>query len=298
MLRGPLKLWIRVEADSPDDPRVGAIADRLDIDSALAFGMYVRVLCKVAQHACDGSLATVSARTLEDWAGWRGARGQFAEVFREQFVDAEGMLAEWTEQQGKLIEKAAKDAARQRARYEAEKARREGEASVDPPPNNGGGSADSPRRLPGASDGTRTETVTEQEAVVREVAPHVALTVAANLGIAARWGEQPIALRASHPSALEVAEVCAAEGIPLEVARSAIYAACVASKLPRPPRSLCYFRDVVRSAWVDEQARRAALTAEAPKVLPLRAPSVPTSGANAFLQLLEAERAAKRAEVQ
>jgi hypothetical protein len=289
-LRGPLKLWIRLDADAPSDPRVGEIADRLDIDTAHAFGLVAAVWCAMAHHAVEGSLSAVSGRALEDWAGWRGPRGKFAEVFLSLFTDETRAVPGWRDQQGKLIELAAKDAERQRVRYEAEKARRLAEESGDTPPTGSGDSADSPRSIAGASDATRQHT-TEQDngSVVRDAREvTLALTVAANQGITARWQEQPNPLRSSHPSALQLAEMVVAEGIPLDVARSAIYSACVGSKLDRPPRSLNYFAEVVRAVWLDEQAKRAAAAGDAPAVIPLR-PSRTDPGAT-LDQLLKAER--------
>ena len=131
--------------------------------------------------------------------------------------------------------------------------------------------------LPGASGGT--ETGQGQDAkpvvvVVPENAPSVSetalqLTVAANLGIATKWGEQPMPLRPSHSGALQLAEDLLAEAIPLELARSAIYSTCLQSKLARPPRSLGYFAEAVRGAWANQQAQRALEGATVPDALPL-----------------------------
>jgi hypothetical protein len=120
----------------------------------------------------------------------------------------------------------------------------------------------------------------------------IALTSAANQGITKRWGEQPNVLRWTQPAATALAEVVHEQGIPLELARDAIYSACVASKLERPPSSLAYFAPVLRDRWESQQARDAASAAPTPNVLPLRKGD-PYA---VFDQLIESERA-QRAKV-
>jgi len=121
---------------------------------------------------------------------------------------------------------------------------------------------------------------------VREIA--LALTVAANKGIAAKWGEQPNPLRFSHPGAADLAAAVIDTAIPLAFAESAVFSACGESRLERPPRSLAYFVEVVRSAWMDEQARRATALGGTPTVIPLRPSRDPGA---VFDRLLETERA-------
>ena len=109
-----MKLWIRVDASAPRDPKMGLLADELQIPVAYAFGMVESVWCAMAEHALDGSLAGVSATTLEKWAGWEGKRGLFSKSFRSTFVNEAEDVPGWTDRQGKLIERAERDKKRKK----------------------------------------------------------------------------------------------------------------------------------------------------------------------------------------
>ena len=55
--RGRLpKRWIRVEADAPTDPRIGALADRLELETAHALGLVVGVWCAMTSQRSTARL--------------------------------------------------------------------------------------------------------------------------------------------------------------------------------------------------------------------------------------------------
>lgn len=81
----------------------------------------------------------------------------------------------------------------------------------------------------------------------------IGLTTAANRGITERWGEQPSPLH--HGGSYQLAQDVHGAGIDLELARTAIVAACKASKNEKPPKSINYFREVVFQANRDAEQR-------------------------------------------
>lgn len=85
----------------------------------------------------------------------------------------------------------------------------------------------------------------------------VVLTSAANLGITDRYGEQPSPLRHGSAASLRAAEEIAEAGVPLLLARDAIFSVCGRIKLDRPPKSLRYFVPAVTEQWSVERERMA-----------------------------------------
>lgn len=107
-----MKLWIRLNVDSPRDPRIGRLANALKLPPRYVFGMVVAVWCAMGEHAQDGDLASVSDATLDEWAGAGAARGlkpgQFAVEFIKAFLDERRCDPQFREYQGKLVEEAQK----------------------------------------------------------------------------------------------------------------------------------------------------------------------------------------------
>jgi hypothetical protein len=93
-----------------------------------------------------------------------------------------------------------------------------------------------------------TPTAGEREALVQ-------LTVAANRGLAVRYGEQPNPLRWSHPGAAELWEALHAAGVPLAWAALQLEQLAAACTLPRPPRSVRYWAGALVEAWQLEESR-------------------------------------------
>jgi hypothetical protein len=143
-----MKLWIRVDAASPRDPKIGNLASALGIHRSQALGLAVAVWCAMSEHAVDGNIARVSDATLEEWAGWPGRRGRFAPEFRSMFTDADGTVSGWSERQGALLTRMERD--RQRHKKEAPKP----PPSPEPPRKVQGNSAEHLRSLHGKSTST------------------------------------------------------------------------------------------------------------------------------------------------
>jgi hypothetical protein len=274
-----MKLWFRVDSDSSTDLKIEQLGDMLGVQPSHAFGLLAGVWCGVARHAEHGDLTGIGDGAIEAWARWHGKRGKFAASFRTLFVDPDGVLHGWRERQGSLIERMAKDRKRQRDKYRQAK-----------------------ERIDALSDGTSTETSTENGGIIRGVsAPTltiteqnstsvvvgsapieeaipkerqpvaVLLTSAANQGITAKYGEQPTPLRFSHPGSLEAADEILSRGVPVLFARDAFYSAAQRCQLVRPPSSLKYFLRQVVDAWDMEQSRTQAKGATTPKVIALSA---------------------------
>lgn len=98
-----MTLWIRVDADTADNPKVGRFAAKLGLSVEAAVGHLVRVWGKMAEQNSDGKLAGVRGITIESWANWRGKKGRFADAFRRTFVVKGGIVKGYGERQGKLI---------------------------------------------------------------------------------------------------------------------------------------------------------------------------------------------------
>lgn len=82
------------------------------------------------------------------------------------------------------------------------------------------------------------------------------LTIAANAGITAKYGEQPNPIHYGHAGAIPTVEALRAEGVDIEFAHAVVFAYASTLTLAEPPRSIKFFRDHVIRRWRSEQARR------------------------------------------
>jgi hypothetical protein len=89
----------------------------------------------------------------------------------------------------------------------------------------------------------------------------LALAVAANTAITARWGEQPAPLLATGGAAHVLACAVADAGIPVPFACQVIADVVARSDADRPPRSLKYFAGAITDAWEAETMRAAVQSA-------------------------------------
>ena len=152
-----MKLWIRLDAGAPRDPKITEIARTLGVRRAEAFGLIASVWCVMAEHAVDGNLGAIADEDLEAWAYWHGKRGKFAAAFRSAFVGEDGSVGGWSERQGKLLDRMERD----RKRHQKPETH-----SPEPPPNSNGNSAENPQNLPGDSTSTvRNGTVQKEKAL-------------------------------------------------------------------------------------------------------------------------------------
>lgn len=113
-----MKLWLRVDCDTPRDPRVGRLADLLGIPVDHGLGLLLRAWAAMAEHAPDGNLADFTDGTVNSWVGWptqparRSAACTFAQAYRSVFLDTAGVDEGFAFAQGKLMERAEKNRAR------------------------------------------------------------------------------------------------------------------------------------------------------------------------------------------
>lgn len=111
-----MKLWIRLDADTPRDPRIGQLADQLGVSPNHALGSVVAVWCAMGEHRPNGDLTGVSDSTLNAWAGFSRGSGrrplgsaEFSAAFRELFLVDGVRDPLFGEQQGALVERARRD---------------------------------------------------------------------------------------------------------------------------------------------------------------------------------------------
>lgn len=90
--------WIRWECDTPTSDVVMHLAEALNIEPALAHGLYAGACCGMGRHQQDGKLTAVTDTAIEQWALWRGKRGRFAAAFRARCMDGDGELRGWWRQ--------------------------------------------------------------------------------------------------------------------------------------------------------------------------------------------------------
>lgn len=156
-----MKLWLRIDVDSPRDPRIGKVARQVGLPPRYAFGMVVATWCAMGEHAPDGNLAEVDDALIEEWAGWmptsRKDAGRFAKALREAFCDDSGVDPEFAEQQGALVRRMEKDRNRKRS----------GD-SPESPGKGGGDSGEIPRIKRGKSNGITERNGTEEKKLLGE----------------------------------------------------------------------------------------------------------------------------------
>lgn len=116
--------WIAIATKIGEDPKIGAIASASGLRLNEAIGAVVRVLCKLPAHAGDGVIADVPDETLEEWGGFRGEPGVFAQAFRKVLC-TEGTVTSWEKYNGAAQRRHSKDRDRQADRRAAAKAAKE-----------------------------------------------------------------------------------------------------------------------------------------------------------------------------
>lgn len=152
-----MKLWIRLDAGTPRDPKITELARALGVRRAEAFGLAASVWCVMAEHAVDGSLAGLADEDLEAWAYWQGRRGRFAAAFRATFMSPDGMVGGWSERQGALLDRMERD----RKRHQKPRGN-----SAETPRKFLGNSAEVPGNLLGVSASTERNGTEQKKELV------------------------------------------------------------------------------------------------------------------------------------
>lgn len=115
-----LRFWIRVNARLAHDADVQGFALAILpkqpewLAIAATCGLLITLWGAVSDERENGDLNGVPDSALERWAGWQGKKGLFATEFRARFIDDLGLLREWQEYQGALIERRKADRERKK----------------------------------------------------------------------------------------------------------------------------------------------------------------------------------------
>lgn len=138
-------------------------------------------------------------------------------------------------------------------------------------------SADPPRGTATNTNGDRQRTNDDHDDLRHTADDARRLTMAANFGIAQKYGEQPTPLIASSGNTHKCVDELRAQGVDFDFAEAVIFAYASTMTKDRPPQSLGYFKQHVLDRWAAECARRDAATytpgaiAAAPEVDQMRA---------------------------
>ncbi len=126
--------WIRIARNIKNDPRILTLAARCRVRVPEAVGLVVSLLVEFPDNAPDGTIVAIEDFVLEQWAGWSGDMGVFAEHFRALLCDETGTVRAWEKHNGAAMREA--EAARDRAKRAREEARRraEEERAAEQPP--------------------------------------------------------------------------------------------------------------------------------------------------------------------
>lgn len=104
-------MWIRVETNEVDSDRVMELGELCGISAEAAYGFLSRFRGNMAEHRPKGDVARLSDSMIEKWAGWAGMPTVFATAFRKTWIE-NGILVNWTDKNGKLLERMEKDRVR------------------------------------------------------------------------------------------------------------------------------------------------------------------------------------------
>jgi hypothetical protein len=114
--------WIKIAVGIMRDPRIISLSEGVGVSVPTATGHVVGVLTALPEGCPTGDLSGVSDATIEQWAMWRGKKGEFAAVFRSQLCDTHGVVRSWEKHNGRAIQKAKDAAERTRLWREEQKA--------------------------------------------------------------------------------------------------------------------------------------------------------------------------------
>ena len=112
-----MKLWIRVDADTPRDPLWDMLGTATGHTAVSAFGYAVRVWCAMAEHCPDGDISDIPDATIERWAGWEEGHKVFVTAFRDLCAQ-NGVVYAFADRQVKLAEQREKERIRKQKQRE------------------------------------------------------------------------------------------------------------------------------------------------------------------------------------
>jgi hypothetical protein len=266
-------MWIRVETNIGGNLKVQRARTVLGLSTAEMVGLLVILWGEIAEHNPRGEVHDIPAATLEEWAGWRGEPGRFAEIFLQMFT-TDGVIDSWEEFQGKLIERQIAD--RERKRQERVRGK-----SSDSPRTGRGKSRATVTVTKSPSETNETETTTTARArgensVENSGAPSprdiTRLAVAANKGLAehddpGRRQPVPRVIATSGTSHTAAEKILTVAGVPIDFAESAIYTLAKSHNARGQVSSLNYFVAGTIELWEREQTAEATRNGTPPRAI-------------------------------
>ena len=122
------KLWIRVDADTPRDPRIVSLSLSLGTTPGQLLGHCVCVWLAVAEHCADGDMSLVTPGTVEHWAQWPGPEG-FGTAFLATFAQG-GVLQAFRDRNAKLAEQRDKERNKKRTQRAGQRGDKQGTGAL------------------------------------------------------------------------------------------------------------------------------------------------------------------------
>jgi len=105
--------WIRVDNDLPDHPKSLALDVALGVDRSWTH--VVQLWLWTSRVVPTGDLSKMPDAVIASRAGWKKDASVFVDALRQVgFLDSDGMLHDWHEYQGKMLERLEKDRERKR----------------------------------------------------------------------------------------------------------------------------------------------------------------------------------------
>lgn len=107
--------WIEVHQSLPHHPKTKRLARALSLPIYGAVGLMVNVWAWALDYAQDGNLSRFDDEELADGAQWDGEPSELrAAMLKVGFLDSTGVLHDWWDYAGKLVEKRQANAKRMR----------------------------------------------------------------------------------------------------------------------------------------------------------------------------------------
>lgn len=102
--------WIRVDTDMMGHPKIRRLATRLGCSKVQAIGHVIALWAWASKFSPHGSIDNFEPEEIADGAMWDGDAGKFIQAMKEsELIDGNGILHDWQQYNGVLIEKRERD---------------------------------------------------------------------------------------------------------------------------------------------------------------------------------------------
>lgn len=102
--------WIRVDIDMMGHPKIRRLATRLGCSKVQAIGHVIALWAWASKFSPHGETDKFEPEEIADGAMWDGDAGQFIQAMKDSgLIDADGILHDWQQYNGVLIEKRERD---------------------------------------------------------------------------------------------------------------------------------------------------------------------------------------------